>query len=676
MTLEIDNEYYFEYTSSDLRSYGFQAEWLLPDCQGGFASQTLVGSCARRYHSLFLLNSPQGRINILPQIEEFIQKDSLIPLSTNVYQGAVYPDGYMRIQKVLVGPTVRYYYAIGESTLVKEIFKPHNKKITYIRYRILGDEKCYLIQIPLFSGTPFHSLRKKTSEDLVVCKKDISSLSLESSFYPTPIYIYHSSMDQDGFSIQDNRDWFYNFMLQKELDRGLDCLTDFYAAIKYSALLQASRDIIVAISDEYYSTHIADSFYSDYDQFYRQVKKKIKTSDVRLGLLSHNQDTFFIKTNRCSRGIVAGYHWFEEWGRDSFITLSFLTRDDIQNESFVNDQVLPVFSDFISHSRSGILPNRFISNRGEGGQEEVSGAEFNSVDSLLWAVIALYKIYKNIPDKNILKDMWISLSQNIEHYITGTDYGIHVNSIDSLLYAGNLQTQLTWMDARIDGVPVTPRYGACVEINALFYNALRILEEVSGFYNDEVRSTRFKTLSEKTYAQFRQKFMLTEKGYLADRLYLDDKNQQSVDLSFRPNQLFALSLPFPLLTKREGRVVMQKIENSLVTKFGLRTLAPNDQAYRPVYQGGVFDRDSAYHQGTVWPWLLGAYVDAVIEYGENDFRPKLEDSLDSLITHLRHDGIGYVSEVFGGDDDRSGGAIAQCWSGAAVRYCLSRLNIQ
>lgn len=670
MKIELDRDYYFEYSGYKLKTLGFDAEWLLPDGLGGYASQILYGSCARRYHSLYLINTPQGRINILPQIEEFIKKDTLIPLSTNTYADVIYPEGYLNIEKVYVGPSVCYEYRIGESIVRKEIFKPQAKRKTYIRYSLLGEGELKIIQIPLFSGTSYHCLRGKTDEQAVICSKLDNCLELKLSSFHAPLYLSHSLDGSSGFNLEDNQDWYYNFRLKKEEERGLDFSADFYSAIKITSLLNSKRDVIFCISDSREQESIVDSYYKDYEEMFLSLKKKRKKSANKIKeskILSHNKDSFYISTMRNSRGVVAGYHWFEEWGRDTFISLSLLTREDLADEAFINHDVLSIYKDFLAHSKNGIMPNRFFSDP---NSSLVSGAEYNSVDSLLWAICSLYKIWQELDEKNIFREEWLKLCANLDLYIQGTDYQIFYDESTSLLYAGDYQTQLTWMDARVDGVPVTPRFGACVEINALFYNALRILSKICAYFDNQTKAANYEELSHKVYNSFRASFLLLDKGYLADRILKDGEK----DLSFRPNQIFSMSLPFPLLTKREGRIVLQKIEKELLTSFGLRTLSRGDKNYRPIYSGGVYERDSAYHQGTVWPWLLGPYADAVINFGESDFRPKLEKTLDSLVSHVNTGGIGYVSEVFGGDDDKSGGAVAQCWSVFALAYCLEKFN--
>ena len=225
------------------------------------------------------------------------------------------------------------------------------------------------------------------------------------------------------------------------------------------------------------------------------------------------------------------------------------------------------------------------------------------------------------------------------------------------------------MDARVNGQAITPRNGACVEINALWYNALRISSEMSKLFGNEERSQYFEGLALESYIGFRKAFLISEKGYLADRVLGDE-----IDSTFRPNQLFSMALPYPLLEVREARMVLFKIENELLTDFALRTLNQKDSNYKPCYQGGPWERDSAYHQGTAWPWLLGAYCDAVLKFAENDLRPGLEKAVDNLCGHVFKNGCGHVSEVFGGDDNKPGGTIAQAWSTAALWYCIKKLR--
>lgn len=663
----IDDIYYFTYEGSNLNDSLFNDEWILTDGLGGWASQSISGALTRRYHSLFLINLKHGKFNCVPKIEEFVGLGDLLPLSTNVYNGVVYPEGHLRLQKVLVGPTVRYYFGINEGLLIKEIFKPKGAAQTLIRYQWNGNYHLNLTLIPLFSFTGFHSLRQRTNTEIVSTERRDNGVKLKT------LDGFDVFLQTGSFDIQDNVDWFYDFKLITEQDRGLDYNCDLFTKIKLTKVLKPNTVAYFGISNQEYSRSLENDFASKYEELLINLKKYKPSNNLAISKVTSTLDLnikdYFIQTNRGNSGIIGGYHWFEEWGRDTFITLSLLTDDEIESDKNLQEFTLGIFKEFFSANRNGILPNRIF---GSLEREEGVRAEYNSVDALLWAIIALYKFQKSL-DKKILQDIWNIAFTCLDEYLKGTDFEIKVvrdlNSRSQLLLSGDQNTQLTWMDARVNGNAVTPRNGACVEINALWYNSLRICSEMSKDFGKDERSQYFEGLALESYIGFRRSFMMSEKGYLADCIVGNE-----IDYAFRPNQIFAMSLPYPLLELREARMVLFKIEKELLTDFAIRTLNQSNINYKPLFQGGPWERDSAYHQGTAWPWLLGAYCDAVLKFAENDLRPGLEKVIDNLCFHVYKAGCGHVSEVFGGDDNRPGGTIAQAWSTAALRYCIQRLK--
>ncbi len=666
--MNISDDSYYSLSGSELHEKLFKAEWLLTDGLGGWSSQSISGALTRRYHSLFLVNDEHGRTNYIPKVEEFVGAGEHVHLSTNVYSDTIYPEGFQRLEKVLIGPTVKYYYKINDETLLKEIFRPKGSAVTYLRYQWYGKKAVPLTIIPLFSFTNFHSLRKQVHHELLNISTSNNSIHVKSLESLGNLYLNSTS-----FEVSENRDWFYNFKLQREEERGLDSTTDLFSVLKFKRVLQPNAENIFSISSSEIGGDIIDAYHHSYSILKKNTEKvrpkgKLFSSKVKAQLDCSVQD-YFIETSRHKRGVVAGYHWFEEWGRDTFITLGMMLKEDLTEDQDREDKILEIFNDFFAAQKNGIIPNRFFS-ASENGQVN---AEYNSVDALLWAVIALWKIYNYSAEKGKYQTIWKAVFNSIDRYSSGTDYDIRAIQNESnykgLLTAGNEHTQLTWMDAKVNGVPITPRNGLCVEINALWYNALRISSEVARELADEVRATRYQDFAFHSYQSFRKTFSIKNNGYLADRI-----TNSEIDISFRPNQLFALSLPFPLVEQREARSILFMTEKLLLTNYGLRTLSLDDKKYVPTYEGDSWKRDSAYHQGTVWPWLLATYCDSVLRYAEGDLRPGLEKVIESLGDHLFDAGIGHVSEVFGGSDNVAGGTIAQAWSTAALRYCINKIG--
>jgi predicted glycogen debranching enzyme len=665
----LHNEFYHTFEGFELQSSMFNTEWLLTDGMGGWASQLLSGSLSRRYHSLFLVNSKKGKINYLPQVEEFVGQNELLPIATNFYSDVIYPTGYLKIEKILVGPTIQYFFRIGEDLLLKEIFKPKFSNNTFISYEWFGKSSVNLSLVPLLSLTSFHNLRKSTKDNLVNIERSTHGLFISSfegygNFY----------LESHNFSFENNQDWFYGLRLAEEQERGLDSSADLFSIVKLNTLLKSGSRAIFSISLNENLGSLLENFDTHKDKLFNKIKNfrpknKLQQSKVESTLNLSLQD-YFINTNRNKAGVIAGYHWFEEWGRDTFIVLSMLTELELEEDESKIEQIFQIFQDFFFKNSNGILPNRFISTL---NREKEFEAEYNSVDSLLWGILALWNFNKIFKDQNILKPLWQSAFKCLDNYIQGSDFGIYVDrstsEFKSLLFAGDQNTQLTWMDARVNGIAITPRNGACVEINALWYNCLRICQIVANTFEEINTANQYEKMAIEAYSSFRKNFCLSDLGYLADVVRDDYK-----DYSFRPNQLFAISLPFPLLDNKEARLILFKIEKELLTSFGLRTLSFKDPSYKPVYKGGPLERDSAYHQGTVWPWLMWAYTNAVFKYAENDLRPGLEKVVENLSSHLFKSGYGHVSEVFGGDDNRAGGSIAQAWSTMALKYSLEKLR--
>ena len=398
----IDEQYYFTFEGSNLSDSLFDSEWILTDGLGGWASQSISGALTRRYHSLFLLNSQNGKVNLLPQIEDFVGQGDIVPLSTNIYSDVIHPEGFKRLEKVLVGPTVKYFYRLGEESLVKEIFKPKGETQTYVRYQWFGKQNLNLTLLPLFSFTDFHSLRHRSYSELVQvskCENGVSLDSLDSGF--------KLCLQTEDFAIHENSDWYYNFKLIREQDRGLDFNCDLLTKIKFTKLLKPNSETFFLISNREVRGLLSEDFGGKYDSLtvslkHFKPKNKLASSKISATLELSLKD-YFIQTNRDSKGVVAGYHWFEEWGRDTFITLNFLTEDDFKSNIRLQEFAISVFQEFFSASRNGILPNRFF---GQKDSNAGGRAEYNSVDALLWAIVALKKFQNSLPDQDMLKSIW------------------------------------------------------------------------------------------------------------------------------------------------------------------------------------------------------------------------------------------------------------------------------
>ncbi|NIT51846.1 MAG: glycogen debranching protein, partial [candidate division Zixibacteria bacterium] len=349
------------------------------------------------------------------------------------------------------------------------------------------------------------------------------------------------------------------------------------------------------------------------------------------------------------RTIIAGYHWFSDWGRDTMISLPGLT---LVTKRF--KEARQMLHAFAQHVDQGMLPNHFPD-----GEDK---PEYNTVDATLWFFVAIYKYWQYSGDDVFVRhDMMPILQHIIDWHHRGTRYNIRVSE-DGLLNAGAPGEQLTWMDARIGDWVVTPRQGKAVEINALWYNALKIYAEMLSHFDRTTEVQSFEKQATWVWKRYNQVFWNPKKKYLNDYV-----NGDFVDDTLRPNQLFAISLPFSLLSKENAKQVLRAVEAKLLTPLGLRTLSPDHPDYRPKYGGDQFSRDSAYHQGTVWGWLLGAYITALVRVRGATGKRQAQKILHGIETHFREAGIGSISEIFEASPPHAArGCIAQAWSVAEV----------
>jgi predicted glycogen debranching enzyme len=346
--------------------------------------------------------------------------------------------------------------------------------------------------------------------------------------------------------------------------------------------------------------------------------------------------------------VIAGYPWFGDWGRDTMIALPGLMLATRRYGEAA--AVLRTYSHYVDQ---GMVPNRF--------PESGETPEYNTVDATLWFFVALWSYVRETDDLALAGELYPLLVDIVNWHVRGTRYGIQVDPVDGLLRAGVPGTQLTWMDAKVEDWVVTPRHGKPVEVNALWYNALRIVEELGRRLGKRAGRKRCHELTEQIEQSFLARFWYPTGGYLYDVV----DGPAGDDAALRPNQLFALSLPFPLVSGSEADAILRVVGDELVTPYGLRSLAPKDPAYHGRCEGDIWQRDSAYHQGTVWTWLIGPYLTAV----RRVFGPEtnVRAMLEPLLKHLNDAGIGSISEILDGDAPHTPrGCIAQAWSVAEV----------
>jgi predicted glycogen debranching enzyme len=438
--------------------------------------------------------------------------------------------------------------------------------------------------------------------------------------------------------------WYRAFEYERERERGLDFREDLFSPGVLRLELLPGRAIHVLASAGGLLAGV------DPERLMAAERRRLRIcgggGEGALPELRRAADAFVVRRGPAGRTIIAGYHWFADWGRDSMIALPGLCLATGRA-----DDARAILSEYARHVDRGMIPNRFPDGGGE--------PEYNSVDAALWLVVAVGRYLEATADAGFVRmRMADPVAAILDGYRAGTRHGIRVNA-DGLLTQGEEGLQLTWMDARVGQQVVTPRRGQPVEIQALWYNALLIGAEVAREAAEPGRAREWTALAGRARESFLRAFWSEEQGYLAD-LVADDGQ---ADFSLRPNQLYALGLPHVLLPRDRALRVLDAVKRHLLTPVGLRTLSPEHPAYRGRYAGGPAERDAAYHQGTVWPYLAGAYFDAVTRVHGEAGKAEAREWLDGFAAHLEEAGLGTVSEVFDGDAPHApGGAIAQAWS--------------
>jgi len=611
-------------------------EWLETNGLGGYASSTVAGMNTRRYHGLLVAATrpPVGRMVLLAKMEEtLVAAGRRYELSANRYPGVVHPQGYLWLREFRLDPHPVFVYECGGVELEKAVFMVPGENATVIQYRWTGQaEKCLLELRPLIAFRDYHA----TTHANAALRADVEigegSVKVEPYEGLPALYLLHRGgrVERTGF-------WYRDFEYDRERERGLDYREDLFQPFVLE--LKLPRDerapVIASVASD---TFASDAFAS-------------------VSVLSRAADQFLVKRG-AGMTVIAGYHWFTDWGRDTMIALPGLTlatgRPEVAREILLS---------FAAVADRGMLPNRFP-DTGE-------APEYNTVDATLWFFEAVRAYAERTGDFEFVRSrLYDALADIVSWHERGTRYGIRMDA-DGLILAGEPGVALTWMDAKVDDWVVTPRHGKPVEIQALWYNALRTMEELALQFGDSAGRGRYRGMAERAQAAFSDLFWNAAEGCLYDVV-----NGSEKDAAIRPNQIFAVSLSYKLLDRERARMVVATVRRHLLTPFGLRTLAPSDPQYRGRYEGDRRSRDGAYHQGTVWPWLLGPFLQAYVEAngGAREAFQQAAEWLAPLTRFLHEEGCGQLPEVFDGDPPhRPAGAIAQAWSVAEVLRWIAPL---
>ena len=628
-------------------------EWLETNGIGGFASSTISGANSRRYHGILTAATkpPLGRITMLAKFEETLTiGDKSYELSANQFPNIVDPQGFKYLKSFRLDPFPVWIYEVEGIEIEKKIFMLDGENTTVVQYNSkfqIPDSKLELK--PLLSFCDYHALQHETSaiNPEVSIAKNLVSIQ---PFTAMPeLFFAHNAVNLEttGF-------WYRNFEYAIEKERGFDFREDLFQPFVLKFDLSDAATIIVSTEKQDFAN--APKFEKSEIKRRKDLVDQAEAKDDFKAQLVLAADQFIVKRG-AGETVIAGYPWFSDWGRDTMIALPGLTL--ATNRTEIARDILLEFS---RHLSEGMLPNRFP----DGADE----AEYNTVDATLWYFEAIRAYVEKTNDYDFVrKNLYQKLAETVAWHLRGTRYNIHVDT-DGLLYAGETGTQLTWMDAKIGDLVITPRIGKPVEIQALWYNALKIMADFAEKFGDDLDKNRYEAMAEMAKQSFNAVFWNDAEDCLFD-VVINGKRDGSV----RPNQIFAVSLPNSMLSIGQAQKVVAKVETELLTPVGLRSLSPKDAQYCPIYIGTPLERDSAYHQGTVWGWLIGGFVDAYrrVYPNGNQTEKRVEEILSGFKNHLSKAGLGQISEIFDADAPHAPrGCMAQAWSVAEVLRVLRK----
>lgn len=634
-------------------------EWLVTNGIGGYASGTIAGTLGRCYHGLLIaaLQPPLGRTLLVSKVDETVRLGSQrFRLFSNRWsadhvepQGFIYLDRFHR-----EGTTPVWSYALEDGLLEKRIWMQPGANTTYIHYLYRRGTRPLTINLKaIVNYRDHHGRTREGAWQMEVQSVDAGLRCLSSGEGDTPFYLLCRDAAATPRAV-----WYKDYYLRTENYRGLADQEDHFYVGLFQATMRPGQDLTLVVTTDAAANLDGFTAYQERHAYETTLLAQSPLApSAPLTALLLAADQFVVRRatpdDADGRTVIAGYHWFSDWGRDTMIALPGLTLATGRPE--VAQSILRTFARFVDQ---GMIPNRF--------PDVGETPEYNTVDATLWYVEAIRAYHAATGDDELLRELFPILQEIIAWHQKGTRYQIHVDPQDGLLYAGEPGVQLTWMDAKVDDWVVTPRIGKPVEINALWYNALRIMVTFSTHLGQP--TAEYEQMADRVQASF-GRFWYSEGCYCYDVV----GGPAGDDAALRPNQLLTVSLPHSPLTPEQQKLVVDICGRNLVTPHGLRSLAPGHPDYQGVYGGDRTKRDGAYHQGTVWGWLIGPFVTAHYKvYGD---AAAARSYLLPLLRHLTDHGVGSISEIFDGDPPFTPrGCIAQAWSVAELLRCWALLQ--
>jgi len=643
-------------------------EWLVTNGLGGYAASTVLGINTRKYHGLLVaaLHPPGERTVCLEKLDEdVLVGNSVYRLGANEFLDNIYPEGYRFLKELVVAPFPSYTYSVPNIEVTKTVFMPKGKNAVAVKYNVLNHAGAEIsIRVyPLLTCRHFHTVVDRRQNPLSFSQQQNNG-EVEVDFKAPKATVTVRSTTGE---FNEKAEWIDRVHYREEANRGESSTDDGYQPGYFEVLVPHKREkdfaIITAASENSQECRetlddVGNTIYEVNAQLKSELTQRenlitefygahseAPTSDW-LNWMLLAADAFTVKGTGTRKAVMAGYYWFETWGRDTFVSLPGLL---LATGRF--EDAKKIFVDFMRHRKQGLIPN-FVQDR---SGEPV----YNTVDATLWYVNAVLQFLKYTGDFEFVEQhLWEGLKAIIESHGKGTVFGIDLDS-DGLLMHG---PRLTWMDADVDGEAVTPRAGKAVEIQALWFNALKTMQLLANKFEEARLAEKYAEVASEAQKSFNAKFWNDKKGCLFDVL-----EASGVDASLRPNQIIAASLDFTMLNSDKSEQAVNVVQQEFVTPYGLRTLSRNDSRYEGMYVGDRLSRDHAYHNGTVWPWLLGPFVTAFLKVkgqGELWLEYALKNFLQPLFTQqIFEAGLGTLNEIFDGDEPYAPrGCVAQAWS--------------